>query len=154
MIRKGGAAAVPPLKRLALTVPADVNYLQHLRRFVTGVAAEEGFDDDKVNQIEMAFDEAITNVIEHAYNFDSAQTITVELAVDSDKLVLTLRDRGRVFQPSQAPLPDLKRHIAERKTGGLGRFLIKTLMDDEEHRSSDEGGNELVLTKFFRTPAA
>lgn len=150
LIRKGGSLPTSPVRRVELHVPADVNYLQHLRRFVTGAVAEEGFDEEKVNQIEMAFDEAITNVIEHAYNFDSTQTIDIVIQFDADKMTLTLLDRGKGFTPDTAPLPDLKQHIAQRKTGGLGRYLIQMLLDESRYGRTADGRNELVLVKYVK----
>jgi len=69
-------------------------------------------------------DEAITNVVEHAYQYDARRNVSVELLLEKAQLRVLIRDNGDAFTPGQVPVVDLDRHIAERRTGGLGVHLM------------------------------
>lgn len=135
-------------KVLEFNIPSDINYLNHVRNFIVGVSREENISEDKVAQIEMSLDEALANVVEHAYTFDCHQDIQVRVGLYSDRLVIVIRDHGRSFNSEQTPLPNIKEHIEQRRVGGLGRYLMKTLMDEVEYRS-DSVVNELRMVKRF-----
>lgn len=147
-LRPGETSGQGIVKRLEFTMPSDVNYLNHVRNFIVGVSAEEKIDDDKVAQIEMSLDEALANVIEHAYSYDAYQQINISVALYEHQLEIILRDQGRSFDSENTPLPDLKKHIEERRVGGLGRYLMKTLMDEVDYQS-DGRYNQIRMVKKF-----
>ncbi len=144
-LRKGGGSSAPA-RSLQVNFPADVNILSNVRSFVTGILKEEGYGEEFINDVEMAADEAITNVVEHAYEYDASKTIGLRLTLEKKKLTLLIRDTGRAFDPASLPDVDLENHVKERKTGGLGRFLMKTLMDSVEYASGPDG-NTLLMVK-------
>jgi serine/threonine-protein kinase RsbW len=127
-------------------IPSDMNYLNPIRNFIVGILSEEGIEENNIFQIEMSLDEALANIIEHAYVFDPYQEITLKIEIDGDNLRFTIFDRGRKFDQSNSPLPNLKQHRQERRQGGLGRYLITNLMDHVEYRQHGLV-NELVLIK-------
>jgi serine/threonine-protein kinase RsbW len=127
-------------------LPADVNLLAGLRVFVTAVLREHGYPHDLVNDLELAADEAVTNVIEHAYRYDARRSFSLELQMEKALVRALIRDSGEAFEPAQAPPVDLEQHIAERRTGGLGVHLMHTMMDKVEHRR-ENGQNLLILTR-------
>ena len=106
---------------------------------------------DAINDVELASDEAVTNVIEHAYQFDVRKNVGMELVLEKGQLKVLIRDSGEAFTPAQAPAVDLDKHIAERRTGGLGVHLMHQMMDKVEHRRE---GNENVLELTKRWAAA
>jgi serine/threonine-protein kinase RsbW len=136
------------IKTLEFKIPSDINYLNHVRNFIVGVTREENLGEEKISQIEMSLDEALANVVEHAYTFDSHQDIQVLVTLYPDRLDIVIRDHGRSFNNDLIPLPNIKEHIEQRRVGGLGRYLMKTLMDEVEYRS-DNHTNELRMMKRF-----
>jgi len=134
------------VKELEFKIPSDINYLNHVRKFIVGVSREESIDEEKIAQVEMALDEALANVVEHAYTFDCHQEIQVKVSLHPNRLVIVIRDHGRSFNSENTPLPNIKEHIEQRRVGGLGRYLMMTLMDEVEYRS-DAFGNELRMMK-------
>ncbi|MCK5219138.1 ATP-binding protein, partial [bacterium] len=104
--------------------------------------------EEKITQIEMSLDEALANVIEHAYSFDAYQEIQVNLWIYAHHLEIVIKDYGRSFDSESIPLPNLKKHIEERRIGGLGRYLIQTLMDEVAYRKGFHS-NELRMIKRF-----
>ncbi|MCD4812569.1 ATP-binding protein [bacterium] len=147
-LKHGKNSEMGYVKYLEFKIPSDVNYLNHVRNFIVGISSEENIDEEKIAQIEMSLDEALANVVEHAYSFDPYQEIQVEAWLYSDKLEIVIRDHGRSFDSDNTPLPDLKKHIEERRVGGLGRYLIVKFMD-EVHYRSDNHINELRILKRF-----
>jgi serine/threonine-protein kinase RsbW len=96
----------------------------------------------------MALDEALANVVEHAYTYDCYQDVEIRVCLFPDKLEILITDQGRIFDGNKMPLPDLKEHIEQRKVGGLGRYLMNTLMDEVEYRRR-RGTNELLMVKYL-----
>jgi anti-anti-sigma factor len=148
---KAGTRGAPlPPKVTSVTLPADVNLLAALRGFLTAVLRENGYANDLINDVELAADEAVTNVVEHAYQYDSRRSLNVELRLERDQVQVLVRDQGQAYQPAVAQV-DLDKHIAERRTGGLGVHLMHTMMDQVDYRRED-GSNLLVLSKKAQRP--
>ncbi|MCD6118114.1 ATP-binding protein [bacterium] len=132
-----------------LKIPSQTDNLELIRNFVTGVARRVGFDDDDVSKIELAVDEACTNVIEHAYKNDKNQNIDVAVKIDYQKLAVVITDKGKRFNINDVELPDMENYIAELRVGGLGIYLMKTLMDEVDYVSKPDGSNEVTMVKYF-----
>jgi serine/threonine-protein kinase RsbW len=131
----------------SLTVPATLDSLARISEFITDATVRAGLDDHAAWQVQLAVDEASTNIIQHGY--DEAAPGEIELAwrVDGDQLVVTLRDRGRRFNPDDIPAPDISSPLEERQAGGLGLYLMGRLMDAVEFVFDDREGNLLKMTK-------
>jgi len=96
--------------------------------------------------MQLAVDEAVSNIIEHAYEGREGESIELTCEVDGDRLVVTLLDRGRPFDPSRAPAPDVHAGLSERKVGGLGIYLMRKLVDEVRYQATPSG-NRLTLVK-------
>jgi serine/threonine-protein kinase RsbW len=73
--------------------------------------------------------------------------IELEVNHNGDSLVISLRDRAPVFDPTKLPAPDLSLPLERRQIGGLGVFMMQESVDQIRHKPLPEGGNELVLVK-------
>lgn len=133
-----------------LDVPSTTQNLALIREFVTRVAAQAGFNETEVGQLELAVDEACANVIEHAYGDDKAKQVMVRAVFDEDTLRIHVIDTGKGFDPTQVQEQDLKDLIAKRKTGGLGMRLIRSLMDEVHYDIEPGKKNELRMVKKLR----
>ncbi len=121
--------------------------LGKIRTFLFGVAEEAGFDKKKIEEIVLAADEACTNIIKHAYEFDPTKDIEISAVFENKKLTITIKDTGKKFKPQSLEPPDLEAKLKKRKSGGLGVHLIKTLMDKVEYDFSNPGFTILKLVK-------
>ena len=130
----------------ALSFPARVEFLDQLREFVGLHARTAGFAEKDVYSIQLAADEAASNIIEHAYSGKPGESIDLTCEFEKDGLRITFIDQGKPFDPSKVEKPDLKAHLSKRKIGCLGVYLMRTLMD-EVHYKVTSAGNELVLVK-------
>jgi serine/threonine-protein kinase RsbW len=130
----------------AYTFPARFEYLDEIRDLVAEIARGGGFSEKTIYSLQLAADEAASNIIEHAYEgmSDAALYITCDMQVD--QIVITMRDTGRSFNPTSVKEPNLKADLTERQIGGLGVYLMKKLMDSVHYESS-KSGNLLTMTK-------
>ncbi len=133
-----------------LSVPSSTKNLVLIRDFVSQVAAQAGFDDSELIKLELAVDEACTNVIKHAYGYDTAREVTVRAIFDNEELRLQIIDNGLGFDPDVVKAEHIKQLISEGKSGGLGMQLMKLLMDEVHYEISPGQKNELIMTKKIR----
>jgi anti-sigma regulatory factor (Ser/Thr protein kinase) len=129
---------------------AKFEYLDEIREFVGEIARTGGFTDKDVYNIQLATDEAASNIIEHAYEKMPDGVLELSCGVRDDLITIVLIDHGESFDPSEIPLPDLKADLSARKIGGLGIFLMRKLMDDVHYEVKAGQGNILTMTKRKR----
>jgi anti-sigma regulatory factor (Ser/Thr protein kinase) len=130
-----------------ITFDADFQNLDDIREYVGEAARRVGFSDKEIYSIQLATDEASSNIIEHAYAGLTGGKLEIETIVSGAELKIILRDHGRTFDPSSVPEPNVKADLSERKIGGLGMYLMRKLMDEVTYESSPESGNILTMTK-------
>jgi len=134
-------------RKFLLQVPSSTENLAMIRQFLDGIGKQAGIDEDEVAKIVLAVDEACSNVIEHAYQRDATQEVAITVRFDDDALSVTISDTGRGFDPSTAEPKELEELIAERKKGGLGLRLIRTLMDEVHYDMEPGQRNEIQMVK-------
>jgi anti-sigma regulatory factor (Ser/Thr protein kinase) len=123
------------------TLPAELDSLAEIRRFVKEAAGRAGIDDPRTYQLQLAIDEIATNVIQYGYkDAEEGAVISISSEVNGKALVITLKDRSSPFDPRAMQIPeaqDLVRPLEERKIGGLGIFLAIHGVDRFEYRRED-----------------
>jgi serine/threonine-protein kinase RsbW len=111
-------------------------------------AVAAGLDEQAAYGVEMAVDEACSNIIEHAYGGETDAVIEYTHEIRRDRLIITLRDYGKPFDHTCVAQPDLHSDIGERDIGGLGFFFMCQLMDEIDFEFSSEDGNLLTMVKY------
>ena len=143
-------------KKKTLTFPGRYDEIKNICTFVVQGAAEAGFDETAVFHIELACDEACTNIIEHAYEGENQGKIIVSWQIDGDEFHITLQDNGRSFNPADVPDPSIPLNkksdnseiqYDQLQVGGLGIHFMRKLMDEVTFEFDRESGNQLTLTK-------
>lgn len=129
---------------------AKFEFLDEIREFVGAIARTGGFSDKDVYNIQLAADEAASNIIEHAYEGVSNGLLELSCGVQGNIITIILVDHGESFDPSEIPLPDLKADLSERKIGGLGIFLMRKLMDEVHYEANPNKNNVLTMIKRKR----
>ena len=99
----------------------------------------------------LAADEALANIILHGYGEDAKSPIRLDARVAGETLVLEVEDSGPPFDPLTAPAPKLNVPPEERKPGGLGIFLIRSVTHEVEYRR-DGDHNHLTLRWRMEKP--
>lgn len=130
-----------------LTVPGQFEYLAAIADFIAETGCEAGFAQDTIFHVQMAVDEACSNVIEHAYFGQDKGQIALTSECKKDEWVITIQDTGRPFDPQAVPKPDLNvKKLDDIKTGGLGLYFMYQLMDKVEFTFGKQG-NRLRMVK-------
>ena len=135
---------------IKITITSDPSNIAVVRTAVESFSIRHGFTHEQSDQIGLAVNEALANVIEHAYSGDIHQSIDVSMdMIESNgasgrALKLIIRDFGRHVDPDSIK----SRNLSDIKPGGLGVHIIKTIMDEVCYRSISEGGTELTMLKF------
>lgn len=129
------------------TFPARFDNLDEIRDFVAQVARKGGFNDKEIYSIQLAADEAATNIIEHAYAGISDGNLDITCEMRSETMIITMRDNGAPFDPSTVKQPNIKANLSDRQIGGLGVYLMRKIMDEVRYESNVNTGNLLTMTK-------
>jgi len=132
-----------------LIVPGRFERLTEIAAFVTQAAREAGLNDDEVFHVEMAVDEACSNVIEHAY---ASQAGEIDLACTcpaAGQFEVVIRDSGQPFEPGEVPATNVgtPTDLDNLNEGGLGLYFIRKLMDEVRFEYVPGQGNRLTMLK-------
>jgi serine/threonine-protein kinase RsbW len=134
-----------------LSVPAHVDSLAQVRGFVGSSANSLGLPESATDELLLAVDEAVSNIIMHGYAGRDG-LIEVDMSADADAVTVRLRDDAPLFDPTGAAAPRLDISPLERDCpGGYGVELVRRLVDGLRYRVSAEGRNELILVKSLAT---
>ncbi len=134
-------------EHMKFSVVASTRLLAMVRDKVRECAERAGVDERVVHQVVLAADEAVTNVITHAYDNDGVSEVEVDVSVGDGKIQLVIRDTAEFFDPTDYTLPNIDNHVKSGKKRGLGIFLMRKIMDEVKHRVVDDKVNELILVK-------
>lgn len=137
-------------RKFTLHVPSSTENLALIREFVTKIGKQAGMDDPEIGKLELAVDEACANVIEHAYGHDTTKEVVVRATFDAEEMRIDVEDTGHGFDPQTVPAAELEKLVSERKSGGLGMRLIKTLMDEVHYEIEPGKKNELHMMKRIK----
>lgn len=132
---------------IEMTILSTTENLSVVRNLIQNSTMRKNIPERIINEIMLAVDEACTNVIKHAYKSDPHQEIKVSIEFLNDEIIITFIDHGISFNPDEIPSPDLQQYMQQRKVGGLGLHLMRTLMDKVDYKSIKGKYNRLILSK-------
>jgi anti-sigma regulatory factor (Ser/Thr protein kinase) len=127
---------------LKLVVPSDPRFLSIARHVVGEVSAICGLPDEACQEVTLALDEAVANVIRHAYKNRNDQEIELDCQANAERIVFRLFDEGEPPDPARIcgqPLNDVS-------LSGRGTHLMRAIMDEMSYQQTS-GKNELRLVK-------
>ena len=128
------------------------NRLDELQRFITTLTefARVGNLPEEVSfSIQLAIDELFTNIVSYGYDDDDSHQVEIKMAIQSNELRVDLIDDAKEFDPlHEADQPDLDASLEDRRIGGVGIHLVKTMMDEVSYKYEDSK-NHLTLVKKF-----
>ncbi len=132
-----------PTKRFS----CSLNNLEQICDFVTECAANAGLDESEVYAVQLAVDEASTNIIEHGYGGECPSRIDITCETLEDGLKVILYDDAQPFEPTDVPEPETNVPLEELKPRGLGIFLMRKMMDEVKYQPTPDRGNTLTMIK-------
>lgn len=133
-----------------LTLPNDLRYLPLAMSFVRENAAIIGFKEPEINKIELGVEEAVSNVIKHAFSPEENAEFHIVCERIPLGLKTVIKDKGLPFDPTVLPAynPD---DIKDDEAGsGLGLYLMKQFMDEASFHNLGREGKEIHLVKYLQ----
>ena len=137
-------------QKFSLSVNSQFERLAEIADFVADAACACGLNDDPTHDVQMAVDEACTNVIEHAYRGKPDGTIDIVCEKRGKEFVVTIQDFGARFDPKRIELPKTHDPLSKRRIGGLGLFFMHQLMDRVKFDFESGRGNRLTMVKKIK----
>lgn len=117
-----------------------------LAEFIEDLGAELSLSMETTMHINLALEEAISNIIMYAYPQEGEHEIILKTTATDQQLIFLLTDSGLSFDPTNAPEVDINIPAEERQIGGLGIFLIRRIMNEVSYQRLD-GENHLIMKK-------
>lgn len=117
-----------------------------IRRIIAASVDNLSVKPALLNDIKLATTEACTNVIKHAYQFDTKRTFDLKIKVSNELILIEVSYDDPDFIPEKIPVPNLD----EIKEGGLGVFIIRNIMDAAQYNTNKETGRVVLkMIKLF-----
>ena len=128
------------------------NRLDELQRFITTLtefARVGGLPEEVSFSVQLAIDELFTNIVSYGYDDEESHQVEIKMSVQERELRIDLIDDAKQFDPlHEAAQPDLDASLEDRRIGGVGIHLVKTMMDEVSYKYEDSK-NHLTLKKKF-----
>ena len=141
-VTTGASSLMPTMK-----FNGNLESLREISAFVKRMAHKARLSDEEIYQVELAVDEACTNIIEHAYSRQEDGIIYCTCSVENDGLKIVLIDYGRPFNPESIPEPDPSVPLNKISARGAGLYLMRRMMDSVRFEFHPESGNMLTMIK-------
>ena len=134
------------VERRRLTLHNEIGEISSLAGFMDSIAERMKMTPEVAANVNLALEEAVSNVVMYAYPEGEKGLVEIEADIRKTSLILKVSDSGKPFNPLSAPIADTTLGVAERQVGGLGIFLMRTIMDSVSY-SRKSGRNILKMTK-------
>lgn len=128
-----------------IRVLSEPNQLKVLRQRVKEVVASTGFSSKEQQELVLAVDEACSNIIRHAYHFESDREIHLIILKTDEALIFQLSDDANQVDTSKFK----PREWDQIRPGGLGLHFIQEVMDKVAFIEAETMGNTLEMVKYF-----
>jgi serine/threonine-protein kinase RsbW len=134
---------------LKLAVPNKMSYLAVIQQFVHECAHQFGFHASEIARIELAVEEAVINVIQHAFEPGEHSSFDVICEQVPFGIEVRIKDKGIPFDPTQVASYDPTTLSEESPAKGLGTFLMKESVDKVTYVNLGMEGKEIRLLKHI-----
>lgn len=136
------AAGVADSRRLV--VPNRFSELRSVSERVRRFAGERGLARQHAYGLELAVNEALTNIMSYAYRDGARHDIVVELRAQPDGIRVEIDDDGVPFNPLEPPAEEPPESLEKSRPTGRGMLLMRGFMD-ELHYARRDGRNVLTM---------
>ena len=125
---------------------SSIKSLKDLSDFIIRTLQNRIKDQSTLDDLLITADEIATNIIIHAYKNQNEQYIKILLEIHPDKIILTFRHKGEVFEPEKVNKPNFQLPLYERPTEGMGLYIINHLMDKIIYKFKKNPDEENIIT--------
>jgi len=129
---------------LSFTLRNDRDEIARMFALLEPFCATHGVSDDDLFNLRLILDEAVINVILHGYEDKKEHEIAVSLRLAGAAATIHIVDDGVAYNPLDAPQPRFDLPIEERRIGGLGVHIIRSLASSVRYQR-ENGHNHLTV---------
>jgi serine/threonine-protein kinase RsbW len=129
-------------------VGCSIENLKGVRDFIRGALKEHDVAELQISEMVLALDEMCSNLMIHAHQCNPDDLFELHIRVDKGTpVIFEIIDDGSAFDINQFNEPALGNLVHEKRKGGLGIRLVKSIMDKIEYQHSN-GKNICRLIKL------
>ena len=129
-----------------LVMHNDIKQVSRLEGWLKSLGKKFSLKASLLPELNLALEEAVTNVILYAYPEGSYGSVELSAACSYGVLIFVLTDSGQPFDPTAAPEADTHSSLQDRPVGGLGIHILRQIMDSVQYERRG-GKNILTMTK-------
>jgi sigma-B regulation protein RsbU (phosphoserine phosphatase) len=148
--RDEAAALAPWRAGTRMVIMNRLAELPIVTRRLDEIAAAHSLSDDVLADMQVAADEVLANIIEHAYSDDDLHEINIECRISDNLIELQFEDGGQPFDPLSIRSANRSAPLQEREPGGVGIHFVRSLMSEVSYARVDDR-NRLLLRKHITT---
>ncbi len=132
-----------------LIIPNDLTYLSAIQAYAGEVAKRTGFQQTDVQMILLALEEAVVNVVKHAFEHDEEATYQITFKPMQSGLEIIIKDKGLPYAPNLVPEYIAPTDLDSVPGVGLGSFLMRKSVDELTFHNLGRDGKEFHLRKHL-----
>lgn len=130
-----------------ITVEATIDNMKSVLDLAENLLTEASCPLPVVTRFLLSIEEIYVNVANYAYE-DSVGNCRVQYTLSDSSMAIDVWDSGIPFNPLEREDPDITLKAEDRKIGGLGIFMTKTMMDEITYEYKD-GQNHIWMKKSW-----
>lgn len=131
---------------LELTVKNQFLEIDRVNEAFNTFANRCALSDSIRRKVNLVFDELLNNIISYAFLDEAEHQIEIRVEYREDQLTITISDDGTPFNIFEIPPPETDLQLENRRIGGLGIHLVRSVMDNYFYQRK-EGRNISTLVK-------
>lgn len=139
------------MKSIDLKITSKTENVEQVLKSLEVFCNENNIDNKTIEAIQVATDEAITNIILHGYDKRDDGIINIKFILENNKLLIKIIDYAKSFQPEKLIKQNIDDVKALTRVGGFGLILMNALMDYIDYSyNEDEQANYLIMEKYLK----
>ena len=129
-------------------IGCSLHNLKGVREFIRTSLQQYNISDLEMGAIVLAMDEMCSNLMIHAHHCNPDHSMQIRIVVnDPHKFIFEIVDDGMMFDINRFTEPEIGNLVHEKRKGGLGIRLVKTIMDKIEYKKEGEKN----VCRLFKT---
>ncbi len=134
---------------ISMTIESKHDELDRITAAIEELAEESGWPLELVYKINLVLEELTLNIMNYGYTDEEIHYIDLSVKTEDAKVTIEIVDDGRPFNPiSDAPQPDLEGPMMDRRIGGWGIHIVRTIMDDVSYSRADNKNRMKLVAKL------
>ncbi len=132
------------------TITSETKNVTYIVKELEDLCLANKLSQDIIQNVSIAADEALTNIIMHTYKDKADGVILVKLSIDEEKLEIKFEDFGEKYIPENIKNEKPKEFILDKlEVGGYGLFLMNEFMDELRFRYDKKNKKNILIMKKY-----